>query len=313
MRTAPALDGSASAEAVLAHHSKTFNWAARLIPRDRRRDFAVLYAFCRYVDDLVDEAESEAEAREALAGLRADLDAGVSEQPLVAAFLELAGARSIDPRLPRELVLGCESDLGTVRVADDAELLLYCYRVASTVGLMICDVAGVPEPEARPFAVDLGIGMQITNICRDVAEDYERGRIYIPATRVAPETIEAAVRRDDTCVQAAVFAGLQDLLDLAGDYYASAEQGMRYLPLWCRAAVLTAGRTYAAIGQVIRRRGPDAIHRRAWTTKGMKAHSTAGAALDLAVRPMFRRSGPAPRHDAELHRLLPDLPGVGGR
>jgi phytoene synthase len=94
-------------------------------------------------------------------------------------------AHGIDRGAALELIAGVRSDAGPVALADDAELLRYCYRVAGTVGLMMCGVLGVRAPGARAFALDLGIAMQLTNICRDVAEDAARGRVYLPATRLA--------------------------------------------------------------------------------------------------------------------------------
>ena len=169
-----------ASRAVFAAKARTFHWSARLLPADRRDDAAVVYAFCRLVDDTADEAPTAAVAAAALDRLAAELEGRAEPRPLVAAFLDTAARRGLPLDAARELLAGVRSDLGVVRIADDDALLVYCYRVASTVGLLMCGVLGVRERDALPFAVDLGVAMQLTNICRDVAEDAGRGRVYLP-------------------------------------------------------------------------------------------------------------------------------------
>jgi hypothetical protein len=151
---------------------------------------------------------------------------------------------------------GVESDPGEVRVADVAELLRYCYRIAGTVALMRTAALDVTVPEPLPHAIDLGVAMQLTNICRDVREDALRGRRYLPATLGG--VLEPAALIDPACAaRAAAVHAVRTLLDLADRHHTSGEQGLRYLPCGARAGILVAARVYRKIGVVLRRRDGD--------------------------------------------------------
>ena len=165
---------------VLATHARSFRLASVFLPAAQADDAAVVYAFCRLVDDLADEAPDAETARRNLDAVAAELDGRAPRRPLVAAFVEVAERQAIDLQVARDLMAGVLSDLGAVRVADAAEFDLYCYRVAGTVGLMMCGVMGVARAEARAPALALGEAMQATNICRDVLEDLDRDRVYLP-------------------------------------------------------------------------------------------------------------------------------------
>ena len=132
----------------LARQSKSFSWAARLFDRQTADDVAILYHFCRLVDDIADH-QTVLSARNRLALFQADLDYGDSEQPEVRALIEMAQRRRMDLKLPSLLVDAVRADTGAVRLASERELLRYAYGVASTVGLMMCSVMGVRDPAAR--------------------------------------------------------------------------------------------------------------------------------------------------------------------
>ena len=167
---------------VLSHHARSFRWGAFFLPEGAHDDAAVTYAFCRLVDDVVDEAPSEQAASEGVQALEAELRGDALPSALVRGFSQvmLRDGGSLDAAF--ELIKGVRSDLDEQIVQDESELLTYAYRVAGTVGLMMCQVLRVEDPRAIPHAIDLGIGMQLTNIARDVKEDAGRGRVYIPAT-----------------------------------------------------------------------------------------------------------------------------------
>jgi phytoene synthase len=185
---------SAAAEATLARQGRSFHWARRLLGATHADRATRLYAFCRRLDDLVDEASSPEEARVALAAADRAIADGRSDDPVVSDGLALMRECGIEPDIVRELIAGMASDAETVRMVDEAELLRYCYRAAGTVGLMMCRVLDAPEPAAAAHAVDLGIAMQLTNLCRDVAADARMGRRYLPASLVGdiapPDLIE---------------------------------------------------------------------------------------------------------------------------
>jgi phytoene synthase len=296
----------AEARAVLARHARTFDLAGHFLGPARRDDAAVVYAFCRLVDDLADESPDPGAAHAALAEVEAELRGEAEARPLVGVFRELLGEHGTDLRVPLELIAGVRSDLGPVAVADDAELLRYCYRVAGTVGLMMCGVLGVRAPAARPFALDLGVAMQLTNICRDVAEDAARGRVYLPAARLLPVADLGAGEVPRPAIAAVVL----DLLALADRHYASADAGSVYIPWPSRLAILVAARLYRAIGQVLRARGGDALRGRAVVPKILKLGWTA-VALARFLRTLLPARPPA--HDPTLHAHIADMPGADPR
>lgn len=292
--------------AVLRKHARSFHLAGLFLPSGRRDRAAVLYAFCRLVDDTADEATDLDEARAGLAALRAELVGDVEPRPLVAATRTLLedGGVGLGPAI--HLLDGVEGDLDPVRVADDGELLRYCYRVAGTVGLMMCAVLGVTDRRAHAFAIDLGVGMQLTNICRDVREDAERGRVYLPADRLRRAGSSHRVILEGTAGPLGVASVVGDLLDLADRYYESADAGMRFIPARSRVAILVASRVYRAIGTVLRRHDCDSLAGRVWTSPLDKAVAIAGALVATV-----RVSLPAmPTHDRGLHQPLAGLPGT---
>lgn len=192
-------------------------------------------------------------------------------------------------------------------MADDAELVRYCYRVASTVGLMMCGVLGVRCREALPHAIDLGIAMQLTNICRDVAEDAARGRVYLPAERLRSAGIDPEDVVRGTADPERVASVVRSVLALADRYYRSADGGMRDIPWRFRPAILVASRTYRAIGVRLRRRRPTAGRTVVpWPEK----LAWSAAAVAASLRPAILGITPRWAHDRALHQALRGLPGA---
>lgn len=166
--------GVAQSKAVLAQHSKSFAAAARLLPAECREDVAVVYAWCRLCDDAIDRAPA-AEQQAALCRSRAQLDAiydgEPQSDPILCAFQQVVDKRQVPKSYPLELLAGMEMDAVGTRYDHLDSLLLYCHRVAGTVGLMMCHVMGLRDAAALTNASHLGIAMQLTTISRDVAED----------------------------------------------------------------------------------------------------------------------------------------------
>ena len=298
----------AAADGLLAQRGHSFHWARRLLSAQHAERATRLYGFCRRIDDLADEANDVAAARAALAVIRQALQTGECDDnnsAETADMLLLMRTCGIGPAVPLELLRGVEGDLSEVRVVDMDELLRYCYRVAGTVGLMMTAALDVTAPEALPHAIDLGIAMQLTNICRDVREDAALGRRYLPATLVGP--LEPAALVDPTAaVRATVTDALRMLLDVADRYYASGEQGLRYLPAGASTAILVAARVYRGIGTVLRAREFDCWASRAKVSTAGKVAITlcalatpvAAQSSDGAPLPFARSQGVSPRQRA---------------
>jgi phytoene synthase len=298
------------AHQILSRHARTFRWAAQFLPDDQRDDAAVVYAFCRLVDDTADESGGPEEGRRQLDRLSSELERSCPPRPLVGAYLEVAERRDMDLDYARELISGVRSDLGEVLVETDEQLLRYCYRVASTVGLMMCAVLGVEDPAATPHAIDLGVAMQLTNIARDVREDAEMGRVYLPAERLRArgvDQLDLVTGRADRRGVARVTA---EIIEMAERYYESGEAGLYYIPLRSRLAILVAGRLYRGIGWRLRdEHDSDPLRGRtivAWPRK----FRLLGRALGDFTSPQILGLSSGSNHDRDLHHALRGLPGT---
>jgi 15-cis-phytoene synthase len=166
----------------------SFYYSFLFLPPARRAAINALYAFCREVDDVVDETTDADVARATLDWWRGEIDAtfaGEPAHPVTRALVPGIAAY----RLPAEeflaIIDGMQMDLGHVRYASFEHLHGYCYRVASVVGLLSAAIFGYGDPRARDYAADLGVAFQLTNIIRDVGEDAHRGRIYLPLDDLA--------------------------------------------------------------------------------------------------------------------------------
>lgn len=268
-------DGDRQALAVcrqaIEHHSKSFAMASKVLPPGSRDSAAVLYAWCRHADDAVDLAPVRQQPA-ALQRLRDELDDIYGDDdlgdPVLGAFQKLVRAYRIPRDYPQELVEGMAMDVAGQRYGDRETLYLYCYRVASVVGLMMSHIMGLRDDGALRQAAHMGIGMQITNICRDVLEDWSMGRLYLPDDLLAE--CGAPGLRDQLGSPLPDSAGpalartVQTLLDDADRFYRSGDRGLAALPWRCAFAVRAARLVYSRIGSRLRRRGCDVFAGRAF-------------------------------------------------
>ena len=155
--------------------------------RERREDITIFYAFCRVIDDIADSTDlSIQEKARDLTAWRAWLRKGTPDEPALARDLRALIAKySLTPAMLEEIIDGVEMDLSNVRYNSFEELRLYCYRVASAVGLVSIEIFGYRNPACREYAVQLGLALQMTNIIRDVGKDLSNGRIYLPQEDLA--------------------------------------------------------------------------------------------------------------------------------
>ena len=235
---------------------------------------------------------------------------GRSEDPVLQDGLALMRECGIESGIVRELIAGMASDAETVRMADEAELLRYCYRAAGTVGLMMCRVLDAPEPAAAAHAVDLGIAMQLTNLCRDVSADARMGRRYLPASLVG-DVAPTELIDPSLALQPALRAAVARLLALAETYYASGEAGLPFLPVRARAGILVAGRVYRAIGHRLAAAEYAYWEGRAFVPDWRKATITLSALTTQPLRGAFWSRPQA--HSVSLHQALIGLPGITAR
>ena len=295
----------AACRAIMRANASTFSLASRLLPADRRRATFALYGLFRTLDDLVDEADAGARnPEEALAMLhrwRCWFEVPGCPPPehaLVPAFRETMRRFAIPCRYFVQLTDGLVDDVANRRYADFGELALYCYRVAATVGLAMCSVIGVEDERAAGHAVELGVAMQLTNILRDVREDADHGRVYLPQDELAAAGWDdqrlRAGRPDD-----AFRILMRRQVARARSYYDCGVAGLGYLSADARFAILVAARAYGGILRVIERRDYDVLGGgRARVSTPAKARMLLGCYLSRSHRapapPLATRSPDGP-------------------
>ncbi len=284
-----------AAEATAAG-SKSFYFATRFFPPDLARSAHAVYWFCRTTDDLVDEAPSTEQGRRDLAEWEERVRAGFAgvpqQDPVLRSFFGAVARHGIPSEFPLELIEGVRMDLHRVRYRTFDELRVFCYRVASTVGLMMSKVIGFSKAESEApglqHAIDLGIAMQLTNILRDVGTDLAMERIYLPEDEMAQFGYHEEDLRCHT-----IDDRFRDLLQFqaarARRYYAEAEPGIALLDPRGAFSVRIASDVYREILAVIERNEYDVFTRRAVVPSRQKYWLTVRTMAGPALRSVARR------------------------
>ncbi|HYX39724.1 MAG TPA: phytoene/squalene synthase family protein [Oligoflexus sp.] len=250
--------------------SLSFSFASRIFAKKIRSRVVRLYAWCRYVDNRVDglpPAASLEQRQRLLAELGEEsfqMPPPALLHPAMAAFRDVRQEVKFPEDHARDLIQGMAMDLDQVQYQSEEQLLLYCYRVAGVVGLMMSHMMGAASEAAHTHAVNLGIAMQLTNISRDIAEDAAMGRIYLPRVWLEKAGIPEGANIMHPVYRPALIAVVDRTLRLADRYYQSGDAGLQYLPLRCALAVAIAREVYAAIGDEVRRKQGQAWDQRVW-------------------------------------------------
>ena len=267
---------SDSEEWLLATYGRTFHFAARFLSPRLRQDVVILYAFFRTLDDLVD---IPAESRR-IEDIHRELKAWQSwftgsrsfpapREPLGSRLAPVLAEHRVPTAIFLDFLEGMISDLEPLEICNFSELYRYCYRVAGTVGLAMTHIMGVNSAQALAAAENLGIGMQLTNILRDVGGDLAAGRIYLPQDDLArfdcsPAHLARLIKEqrgpDDR-----FRALMRYQVVRAHHYYVHGMSGIWLLPLECRLPILVASRLYRRILTVIERKDYDVLRSRAST------------------------------------------------
>jgi phytoene synthase len=293
-------------QAVMDHHAKSFSWAARFLSAPARRDAALLYAFARTADDFADEADlgSLQERNAALRDLRKQ-----ALEPVfpINSLANQTGSMLRDHGVPHAvletLMDSLQADIDARQIDTTDNLLLFAYGVAGTVGQMMRPLLGAP-PSADACAISLGVAMQLTNIARDVVEDAQRGRCYVPSEWGLTLRGMSAPRSAEE--RSVAFTALQRLLALSDDFYAFARSGISAIPRHNRRAIRIAAALYQGIGRKILRQGPNLYWQgRTFLTRPEKIRILAQTLL-LPELPM-RKSARDVWHDDLAH--LVGVPG----
>ena len=235
-------------KSVIKKHGKTFFWASLFLDKKNANRIYAVYKFCREIDDLVDDKEVQKHQQ-----FKKVYRAWQADQY----HYGFDTFKAMDPNyLPNtevmsEFLLGQLSDINYQQPVSLSALLKYCYRVAGTVGLMVCDVLGIKDKKLRYHAIDLGIAMQLTNICRDIFEDAKQGRNYLPKNMLQGISIQNITNPND--YQRKRINEVRDkLLKLANEYYESGRHGIQFLPGKTQRSIRIAAKLYKGIGDKIR-------------------------------------------------------------
>ena len=240
------------ARRITAYYSKSFYFSARMLPSERRWATYALYGFCRYCDNLIDvprrrtKSDLLREIQFVAEELQIAYDTGESEHPVIRAFILVAKSYGIPMAYPLDLLKGVAMDIQQTRYKTFDDLSLFCYRAAAVVGLMMTHILGYKDDRAFDHAKQLGIAMQLTNILRDVKEDKEMGRIYLPQT----ELVQFGVSERhifDEIMTPQLRALMKFQVERAERYYAEAIPGISLLNTDSQYAIYSAAKIYRGI------------------------------------------------------------------
>lgn len=262
-------------ETLIGIHSKSFLLASALLPVAKRQAVRALYAFCRVTDDIVDRGHGDCE-RQLEQWRRRILATHPPYDDLVAiAWADARLRYQVPVRYAEQLIEGVARDLTQTRYQTFDELTAYCYGVASTVGLMSMHVIGYAGPHAIPYAIKLGVALQLTNILRDVGDDWQAGRLYLPQEDLDSFGLTAAdIARGQVTEAWRAFMRYQIARNRL--LYAEAAPGIALLEPEGRFAITAAAELYQGILQDIEAHDYDVFARRAYVTKWGKVRRLPG-------------------------------------
>ena len=292
------------AKLILKKNGKSFYWAGKFLSEKNINRAAELYSFCRALDDIADSGNPT--SLKHLTDIKLNINNNL--------YSDIENSYSIkypqffnvsSKKAAMDLIDGLILDQKSILFEDVSELIRYSYHVAGTVGIMMCDALKCENQDAKLFAIDLGIAMQMTNIARDVLEDAKMGRRYIPASwigNISPEDIVSAVKKNDKKKYDTISQGIKKLLTLADKYYISGAMGFRYLPFKTRIAISIASGVYRQIGIQLKRKDYNWYHGRQVTSISTKVRIT----IIKIIEEIFRRKV-FTQHQLELHKFLKEL------
>jgi len=251
---------------IIYENSKSFYFASQFLPKKQRFAIWSLYAFCRATDDLIDRNENASLAE--IDAWEADFNATTPSNVILSNFKKVVNEYNIPLEYPNDLIAGCRRDLTQKRYETFADLSSYCYQVAATVGLMSAYIVGFDknhEAEMKEKAIKVGIALQLTNIIRDVGEDLQRGRLYLPLEDFAACSCNPEM--PEQWLNTKPFKKLIHLqIKRARALYKEGWSGLRYLGAAGRFSVGTALGVYEEILHSVENNNYDVLNQRAHVT-----------------------------------------------
>lgn len=276
-----------------AYYSKSFFLSSAMLPKEKRWDTYALYNFCRYVDNIVDKPRnrSKKELVTELNGIAQELKLaykkGESEHPILKSFIYITTKYQIPMKYPLELLEGVKMDIYKNRYLNFDELYLFAYRVAGVVGIMMTYVLGYKNPSAFVYAEKLGVAMQLTNILRDIQEDKNLGRIYLPQDEIHRFDLhEEDFFSENITEKFRKFISFQ--VKRAHQYYHEANNGIKLLTNNTQFAIYAASRIYQGILLKIESRNFNPFLGRVFVSQGKKILILLGEIFRTRLlRPVF--------------------------
>jgi phytoene synthase len=262
-------EANRACEAITAQNSRSFFLATSLLPGEKRLAMRALYAFCRTADNLADGNVQQPEIQ--LRQLREGIRGGCKKagEAVLTAWADISYRYQIPECYAEQLLDGVERDLVQRRYSTFEDLSVYCYKVASTVGLMSMYITGFSSQKAVSYAIKLGVALQLTNILRDVGEDWSAGRLYLPMEELSAFDLnEEDVAAGTVDKRWRAFMRFQ--IARARNLYAEALPGIAFLHPEGRFAVSAAASLYKGILDDIERHDYDVFNRRAFVNRGLK-------------------------------------------
>lgn len=240
------------ARLLTAHYSKSFYISAKMLPQQKRWATFALYGFCRYADNLIDNPRNRSkedlihEVNYLEHEIKCAYKSGESEHPIIQPFIYVAKKYQIPLEYPLDLLKGVKMDLTEKRYETFDDLYVFCYRVAGVVGLMMTYVLGYKSEKAFKDAEKLGIAMQLTNILRDVQEDKNMGRIYLPQEDFRRFGLSERDIMDEK-MHGKMRKMMKFQINRARQYYKSADKGIHYLDRDAQFAIIASSKIYHGI------------------------------------------------------------------
>ncbi len=231
----------------LKKEGKSFYWASFFLPRSIKKNAGILYSICRHYDDIADKYKEDQTnyLKNSIEEIKKN------KKNKVNIFLQ---KNKINNSIFIDLIEGLILDQKKIRIQNKEELIIYSYHVAGTVGLMMSKIIGVHNEKAAKSAIDLGIGMQLTNIARDVYEDSKIKRIYLPANWIPSISLEnlSNLHEKSSEKDQKISNAIHKVINLSDEYYENGFAGLRYVPLSTRLGIFVAANIYRGIGVKIK-------------------------------------------------------------
>ncbi len=243
--------------------AKTFNFASLFFKKNLREDIKILYSFCRYIDDLGDDSSiGKSNAIKKLNVIKKSIMLNKSNDTIIRNFQILMEKYDISVHTPLFLISAIKDDLEEINFKNYSQLITYSFKVAGTVGLMMCKIMKTNSPKLYLKGIQLGIAMQITNISRDIKEDLERGRIYIPKTLRTVVNKGCNEILQNKILRKKMSRDIEKLIDNSNKIYSNAWNGILELPLRFSIPIAIACELYKEIGKKIKKDSYQIWHKR---------------------------------------------------